>query len=176
MYEDPSGLDVPEGLLPSLEKGDVWEAILILFSDMFGNALDVFFETIWVVPIIMLLWAEGKLGDMVEQTNAMCLTRMMELAVTDIWHADRVELLEDALLSATMLGVLEATLEKQVAFAQKSCRYGDHLKEVLEHYSAHTSATNATALHGELQRTLDDPITLAVTTISSSPSHQTRWY
>ena len=171
-----SSLDygLPEGLLPSLKKGNAWETILLLFSNMFDKPQDKIVKTIMVLPTIMLLLAEDKLGVMVDQTDAMCLKRMMELAVTDIWHADRVELLEDALLSATMLGVLEATLEKQVAFAQKSCRYGDHLKEVLEHYSAHTSAANATALHGELQRTLNDPITLAVLhnliiTISSDP-------
>ena len=38
------------------------------------------------LPIVLLLWAEEQLGDMVEQTDALCLKRMIELTVTDIWY------------------------------------------------------------------------------------------
>jgi len=41
---------------------------------------DIFWGSIWVLPTMMLIWAETRLGDMVEETDNLCITRMMEVS------------------------------------------------------------------------------------------------
>ena len=67
-----------------------------------------------------MIWAEDYLGDMVEETDNLYITRMMELAETDIWHAENVEELEHAKLAEQMLHVLKTTLKRQKGFGEST--------------------------------------------------------
>ena len=51
--------------------------------------------------------SQENLGDMVEETDSLSLTRMMELADSDIWYADDIDNVEDAKLASEMLYVLK---------------------------------------------------------------------
>ena len=82
---------------------------------------------------------------MVEETDSLSLTRMMELADSDIWHADDIDNVEDAKLASEMLYVLKTTLKRQLRYASKEVEFGDHVREVLSHYSA--NANPATVEH-----------------------------
>ena len=61
---------------------------------------EIFFGTCWVLPILLLLYAEDHFGDMVEETDALLIGRMTELSDTDIWHAMNISTLEDAKVRA----------------------------------------------------------------------------
>ena len=76
---------------------------------------------------------------MVEETDNLYITRMMELAETDIWHAENVDEIEHAKLAEQMLLVLKTTLKRQKGFADKELQYGDHNRDVLSHYSKKAS-------------------------------------
>ena len=66
----------------------------------------------------MLIWAQETLDDMVEETDHLYITRMMELAETDIWIAENVNELEHAKLAEQMLDVLQTTLDRQEEYGE----------------------------------------------------------
>ena len=71
----------------------------ILLWFMIENLNEIFWDTVWVLPIMMLMWAEDSLADKVNDTDSMALERMMELADSDIWHASEVDDLNNAKLA-----------------------------------------------------------------------------
>ena len=56
----------------------------ILIDFMYGQWFDVFMGSCWGLPVLMLIYWERHLAEMVETTEFLCVARMMELANTDM--------------------------------------------------------------------------------------------
>jgi len=145
-FEDPD-LSIPNKIA---------ELIFMVIGEIFT----ILYNTMWAFPMMFLIMAEDSLGDMVDETDKLMITRMMELADTDIWHGANIEELDDAKLAEQMLEVLLHTLERQAEYANKERELGAHLRQVLSKYSAkasldtvqHLLHPSTDQLHGEGSR------------------------
>ena len=96
--DNPTGLSTVSLINDIQQIGNPMDALWMLLAYIVNSISDIFWGSIWVLPTMMLIWAETTLGDMVEETDDLCITRMMELADTDIWHAENVYTLHFAKL------------------------------------------------------------------------------